>query len=107
MRRITAPLLFVLLLTGLYFTAPCLADDLNDGIEADDGVQQYNELGSSTKNFSYLTQRAKSKARSKSGDVVLSDKGALNSVVLDAGASIHGDIIIIDDSKGDKTVISH
>ena len=43
MRRIMAPLLFVLLLTGLYFTAPCLADDLNDGIEADDGVQQYNE----------------------------------------------------------------
>lgn len=106
MRTITA--ILVLLLAGGFFAgaAPCLADDLNDGIEADDGVQQYNELGSSSKNFSYLAQRARSKARSGSGDVVLSDSGSLNSVIMDAGAQINGDIIIIDDSKGDKTVIA-
>lgn len=109
MRTITATLLLALLLAGGYglaVVAPCRADDLNDGIEADDGVQQYNELGSSSKNFSYLAQRARSKARSGSGDVVLSDSGSLNSVIMDAGAQINGDIIIIDDSKGDKTVIA-
>jgi hypothetical protein len=109
MRTITATLMLALLLAGGYGVAavPCLADDLNDGIEADDSIQQYNDLGSSSKNFSYLAQRARSKARSGSGDVVLSNAGALNSVIMDAGARINGDIIIIDDSKGDKTVIAH
>jgi hypothetical protein len=107
MRTITATLMKVFLLAGTFCCAvPSLADDLNDGIEADDSVQQYSELGSSSRNFSYLAQRARSKARSGSGDVVLSGSGALNSVILDSGAQINGDIIIIDDSKGDKTVIA-
>jgi len=105
MRTITAMLL-TLLAGGWLVAAPCWADDLNDGIEADDSVQQYSELGSSSRNFSYLAQRARSKARSGAKDVVLSDGGALNSVILDSGAQINGDIIIIDDSKGDKTVIA-
>ena len=107
MRTITAILMLVLL-TGGWFgaAAPCRADDLNDGIEADESSVQYGDLGSSSKNFSYLAQRARSKARSGSGDAVLSDSGALNSVILDAGAQINGDIIIIDDYKGDKTVIA-
>jgi hypothetical protein len=105
MRTITATLMLALFLAGGSGAAvPCLADDLNDGIEADESIQ--HELGSSSKNFSYLAQRARSKARSGSGDVVLSDAGALNSVIMDAGARINGDIIIIDDSKGDKTVIA-
>jgi len=110
MRTITATLLLALLLAGGYglaVVAPCRADDLNDGIEADESGTQYGELGSSSKNFSYLTQRARSKGRAGSGDVVLSESGAMNSVILDAGAKINGDIIIIDDSKGDKTVIAH
>jgi len=39
--------------------------------------------------------------------VVLSDSGALNSVILESGAEINGDIIIIDDSSGDKTILSN
>ena len=108
MRALMTTLLLTLLLTGALgaTTAVCRADDLNDGIEADETSVQYGEMGGSSKNFSYLTQRARSKARSGTGDVVLSDSGALNSVILDAGAQINGDIIIIDDSKGDKTVIA-
>lgn len=108
MRTLTLTLMLALLLTGGYgvTAAPCLADDLNDGIEADESSTQYGELGSSSRNYSYLKQRAKSLARSGSGDVVLSDSGSLNSVIMDAGAQINGDIIIIDESKGDKTVIA-
>lgn len=108
MRTLTLTLMLALLLTGGYgvAAAPCLADDLNDGIEADESSTQYGELGSSSRNYSYLKQRAKSLARSGSGDVVLSDGGSLNSVIMDAGAQINGDIIIIDESKGDKTVIA-
>ena len=41
-----------------------------------------------------------------SGDVVLSDAGLLNSVILESGAQIKGDVVIIDESSGDKTVLS-
>lgn len=108
MRTLTLTLMLALLLTGGYgvAAAPCRADDLNDGIEADESSTQYGELGSSSRNYSYLKQRAKSLARSGSSDVVVSDGGSLNSVIMDAGAQINGDIIIIDESKGDKTVIA-
>ena len=99
-------LVLVAFLSGIWTVDPVRADDLDDGIKIDDDVASYEDLGSSNKNFSYLAQRARSKAASGSGDVVLSDGGALNSVIMDAGAVINGDIIIIDDSKGDKTVIS-
>jgi hypothetical protein len=103
MRTHTATLLLLLACS----TCPAHADDQDDGITADDSVQSYSDISSSSRNFSYLAQRARSKAASGSGDVVLSDSGALNSVILDAGAEINGDIIIIDDSSGDKTVISN
>lgn len=96
-----------LLLLACCAASPACADDQDDGITADDSVQSYSDIGSSSRNFSYLAQRARSKASSGSGDVVLSESGALNSVILDAGAEINGDIIIIDDSSGDKTVISN
>jgi hypothetical protein len=106
MRAITATLLFLLFLMVLSLVPPSRADDLNDGIEADDAIGAYGEINGANKNFSYLAQRARSKAASGSGGVVLAEGGALNSVILDSGARINGDIIIIDDSKGDKTVIS-
>lgn len=94
------------LLAGLCAVSACLADDLNDGIEADDCVQSYSEINTPSKNFSYLTQRAKSKAASGAGNVIQSKDGSLNSVVMEAGAKINGDIIIIDQSKGNKTIIN-
>lgn len=108
MRTRLMPLLLALLLITAHGLTPALglADDLNDGIEADESSSQYGELGSSSRNYSYLKQRAKSLARSGHGDVVLSDSGTMNSVIMDAGAQINGDIIIIDESKGDKTVIA-
>lgn len=106
MRRTIALLLLSLALTGLVGVELSSAQDQDDGIAIDDNTQGYDDISSSSKNFSYLTQRARSKAASGSGDVVLSDAGALNSVILESGAQINGDVVIIDDSSGDKTVLS-
>lgn len=106
MRRSPAIRVVFFLLAGLCAVSTCRADDLNDGIEADDSVQAYSDINTPSRNFSYLTQRARSKAASGSGDVLQSKNGALNSVIMEAGAKINGDIIIIDQSKGNKTILS-
>jgi hypothetical protein len=106
MRTVTVSLMFLLFFACVAPIAPCRADDQDDGIQIDDSVQSYDQISKSNKNFSYLTQRARSKAASGSSDVVTSKDGLLNSVVLESGAKINGDIIIIDSSKGDKTIIS-
>lgn len=108
MRTITAILLLLVAAGYLMAARPCRADDLNDGIEADESSTQYGELGNSSRNYSYLKQRAKSLARSGSSSAVISDStgGSLNSVILDAGAQINGNVYIIDESKGDKTVLT-
>ena len=106
MRMSSAIWVVFFLLASFFAVAPCQADDLNDGIEADDSVQSSSDINTRTRNFSYLTQRARSKATSGSSDVIQSKDGALNSVIMEAGAKINGDIIIIDQSKGNKTIIA-
>lgn len=86
---------------------PCLADDLDDGIEVDDNIKQYNEIGDHPDlNFAYLSQRARSRAATGVGEARIAKSGTLNSVILEPGAQLNGDIIIIDQSKGDKTIIT-
>jgi len=106
MRSLHKKMVLIMLLMPIGFGQPCLAMDQDDGISIDDNSQQYEDLSSSMNNYSYLTQRARSKAAAGSGDVVLSDAGALNSVILESGAQIKGDVVIIDESSGDKTVLS-
>jgi len=86
---------------------PCLADDLDDGIEVDDSIKQYHEIGNHPDlNFAYLSQRARSRAATGIGEAQYAKNGTLNSVILEPGAQLNGDIIIIDQSKGDKTIIT-
>jgi hypothetical protein len=106
MRTITVSLMFLLFLICVVSVVPCRANDQEDGIEIDSSVESYDQISKSNRNFSYLTQRARSKAALGDSGVVTSKDGLLNSVVLESGAKINGDIIIIDDSKGDKTIIS-
>ena len=99
----------IVLVVGLVLLAwrPCLADDFDDGIEVDDNMKQYQEIGNHPDlNFAYLSQRARSRAAAGIGDAGNAKNGALNSVILEPGAQINGDIIIIDQSKGDKTIIT-
>jgi len=98
--------IIIVLLAGFYAVALCRANDFNDGIEIDDSVEKYSDINTPNKNFSYLAQRARSKAASGSGAVISSQDGALNSVIMEAGAKMNGDIIIIDQSKGNRTIIN-
>jgi hypothetical protein len=96
-----------LVLLACFTWRPCLADDLDDGIEVDDNMKQYQDIGNHPDlNFAYLSQRARSRAATGIGDAGNAKDGALNSVILEPGAQINGDIIIIDQSKGDKTIIT-
>jgi len=98
--------IIIFLLAGVHTVSLCQADDLNDKIEIDDSVEKYSDINTPNKNFSYLAQRARSKAASGSSDVIQSRNGALNSVIMEAGAKISGDIVIIDQSKGNRTIIN-
>ncbi|MDY0269487.1 hypothetical protein [Trichloromonas sp.] len=103
--------LFVgLLLVG---TGVALADDLDDGISkfTDDGVDKYDELGEKDRNISFIVQDAKSRANVRAqagqeqGMAGTTGGGNMNSVILGPGGNVRGDIIIIDQSKGDKTQV--
>ena len=103
-----------LLIIPLLAVSITFGDDLDDGISkyTDDGINKWDELGKSDKNIDFLKLNAKSKAmvraRSgvKNGDNSSGTGTNMNSVVMGAGSNVYGDIIIIDESKGDKFQIS-
>ncbi len=90
-----------------------LADDLDDGIDkfTDDSVDKYDELGEKDRNISFIVQDAKSRANVRAlagqeqGMAGTSGGGNMNSVIMGPGGKVRGDIIIIDQSKGDKTQV--
>lgn len=101
---------FIILLLGL-MVVPATASDLDDGISkfTDDGISKWDELGKKDRNVNYIKLNARSQAdvRSNGSGVVQGSSGGgnMNSVVLGAGGTIRGDVIIIDDSRGDKTQV--
>jgi hypothetical protein len=96
-----------LILPGCLLTVSCQADDLDDGIEVDDSIERYSNIGNQTDlNFSYLAQRSRSRVTAGVSGIVRSREGVLNSVILEPGSQVYGDIIIIDQSQGDKTIIT-
>ena len=104
----------MLALAALLTAAPVLASDLEDGISksTDDAISGYDELGSKDRNIKFTKMNAKSRAkvRSKTGDsqtaTGASGGANMNSVVMGAGSNVKGDIIIIDESKGPKTIVT-
>ncbi|MDD2366135.1 MAG: hypothetical protein PHN84_08230 [Desulfuromonadaceae bacterium] len=96
-------------------SASVFASDLDDGISKslDESISKDDELGQKDRNISFIKLKAKSDAavRSKKG----TDQGSaagntpatgnMNSVVLGPGGNVRGDIIIIDQSRGDKTQV--
>lgn len=102
--------LFGMLLYCIAWT-PCHADDLDDGIPIDDSLTEYDQIGDSIEpNYSYIALRAQSDVAARSdaetNDLVTNEGSVLNSVILEAGATVQGDIFIIDQSRGDKTIIA-
>ena len=98
-------------------TVPCtvFSGDLDDGISkyTDDSINKWDELGQKDRNVTFIKMNAKSKANvmKKTGEGLAGSSGSgsgsnMNSVVMGAGSTVKGDIIIIDDSTGDKTMVS-
>nr|MBF0221985.1 hypothetical protein [Desulfobulbaceae bacterium] len=82
-----------------------LAGDLDDGISkyTDDSVEATDKLGDPDKNIKYIITKAKSQAAA--GESGAEGGGNMNSVVVGPGTNIRGDVIILDQSKGDKTQV--
>ncbi len=111
-------ILFSLLLCTLMFSVSvAFSSDLDDGISkyTDDNMTKWDDLGKKDRNVTFIKLNARSQAsvRSKNGDADASGTSGtsdgsanMNSVVLGAGGTIRGDVIIIDDSSGDKTQIA-
>ena len=112
----------VFLLLTFVFTPCVFASDLDDGISkfTDDNISKWDDLGKKDRNVTYIKLNARSQAdvRSKRGRGINGQTAGggtggsgggsanMNSVILGAGGTIRGDVIIIDDSRGDKTQIA-
>lgn len=90
----------------------CYGNDLDDGISIDDNpISHYDNVDRDI-NITYIKMQAKTHAKINSDEVNGKDAvvskdptGSINSVVSGAGSTFKGDIIIIDESKGDKTIV--
>jgi hypothetical protein len=82
----------------------CLGDDLDDGISkfTDETIAKDDELGKVDPNINYIILRAKAKGGSTSSG---GSSGNINSAIIGPGSNVKGDIIIIDESRGDKTQV--
>jgi len=108
--------MWAMIATGLIMGTLALAGDLDDGISksTDDAITGYDELGSKDRNVKFIKMNAKSqakvKAKTKDGQTqtgaTTSGGANMNSVVMGPGSNIKGDIIIIDESKGPKTIVT-
>ncbi len=109
---------FIKILMSIFFMVQLLAPsvvicgDLDDGISTytEDSIQKYDDLGKKDRNVTFIKMNARSKANSQSNANTKSGSSSesanMNSVVMGAGSTVKGDIIIIDDSKGDKTLVA-
>ncbi|MBI9083806.1 MAG: hypothetical protein JEZ11_09425 [Desulfobacterales bacterium] len=89
--------------------------DLDDGISKanEDGISSYDSMGSADKNVNFIKRNAKSRAKVRAKldpNSTLTGQtggGNMNSVVMGAGSNVRGDIYIIDDSKGSKSIVGN
>lgn len=116
--KLAPSILLLLFLIGLGAGRGAHASDLDDGISKhlDDSIEQNDELGQKERNVSFIKMNALSKSdvasKSSSQSGISGTQagsapgsGNLNSVVLGPGGSVRGDIIILDQSRGDKTQV--
>lgn len=118
----TARIILALCLLVLWSSSFACASDLDDGISKpyDESIERDEELGQKDRNISFIKRNAMSQAdvaaktatrgmASVRGGVNAPASapatGNLNSVVLGVGGSVRGDIVIIDQSRGDKTQV--
>ena len=94
------------LLVSLFLVcgAPALAKDMDDKIDNDDGFEFDNTLKKGT-NVKYEKVKAKSQAKRDKGGSIEAGTGDTNINSAVVGGNVYGDIVIIDEGKGDKTIV--
>ncbi len=97
----------LLLVTNPFY---CWSDDLGDGIEIDDSISKYDDLNSIQENINFIKMNEKSKVYTTMDDTGSTGSGdedsMINSVYIESGGTVHGDIIIIDEGKEGHTLIA-
>ena len=88
----------------------CYGNDLDDGIPMDDQPMSGFDNVNRDTNITYIKMRAKAKAeqaQNSATEAVVSNGqfGSINSAISGPGSTVNGDIIIIDESKGNKTIV--
>lgn len=93
----------------------CFALDIDDGIDIDDSISSYHEMGKIKHNIKYIMLNSYSKAHTmmnsdefnfNNDNFVTNNSAIINGVVIGPGSKIQGDIIVIDQSPGDKVAVS-
>ncbi len=124
-RRGCAVFCLALASVSCLFVSSSMAGDLDDGISTylDDSIKAADQLGDPDINFAFIEMRAKSRVSSIVSPGVVSPSydtlvpgttigpsggeymGNINSVVLQPGSTVNGDIVIIDQSSSNKTLV--
>jgi len=102
-------LFIITFVLSLLFALSAGAADIDDGISSylDDPIANYDTLGSVEPNVEYIILNAKSRSTLSPGEDVVAGEdstGNINSVVVGTGSIVYGDIIVIDNSLGDKVL---
>ncbi|MHC1700372.1 MAG: hypothetical protein AB9900_05240 [Humidesulfovibrio sp.] len=104
-RSARAPLALSLFLSlSLTLGGVCLAKDIDDKIDRDDDFEFDNTLKKGT-NVKFQKVKAKSEAKRDKGGSIEAGSGDTNINSAVVGGNVYGDIIIIDEGKGDKNII--
>ena len=92
------------LMLTLALGGACLAKDVDDKIDHDDGFEFDNTLKKGT-NVKYAKVKAKSDGKRDKGGSIEAGSGDTNINSAVVGGNVYGDIIIIDEGKGNKNII--
>ena len=107
--------LFLVLGVLYFFNAEvCRALEIDDGIEIDDSIDDYHDMGKIQKNVNYVVRNSLSRAylRMNTDKMSINDQRKLpenisvDSIIVGDGSRVQGDIILIDQSRGNKAAIS-
>lgn len=102
MKRLAAVILGMSL--ALAAGGPAFAKDMDDKIDNDDGFEFDNTLKKGT-NVKYEKVKAKSLAKRQKDGAIEAGSGDTNVNSAVVGGNVYGDIVIIDEGKGDKNII--
>lgn len=104
MKRSAAIPLALAFVLSLALGGTALAKDMDDKIDRDDGFEFDNDLKKGT-NVKYTKVKAKSDAKRDKGGSIEAGGGDTNINSAVVGGNVYGDIIIIDEGKGNKNII--